>query len=326
MSAASDLSCGTKRKYARIVRFFQKFTAARAISMIHEIDPALIYGYRGIRPISALTWTKELQVIRHFLGYCVDCEWTIRNPAKLVSMPKNIKPSEREPYTIAEVTKIVAACDFIGRGPYERLRARAMTLLLRYTALRISDVALLARERVRDGMIHLRTLKNGKSVFLPLHPTLRAALTMLPLPHGADGPECPYFFWSGHGTQRAMIRNATRTMAAVFKASGVPGACSHRFRHTLATEVLELGGTFEQAADILGDSETIVRKHYAKWSAGRQATISDLMGRLWGLSEGHAGDTAEPRQQIQWNDKGGMVSRVGLEPTTTTLKVSCSTT
>jgi len=59
-------------------------------------------------------------------------------------------------------------------------------------------------------------------------------------------------------------------MATVFKSSGVPAACSHRFRHTLATEVLEMGGTFEDAADILGDTEAIVRKHYAKWSAGRR--------------------------------------------------------
>lgn len=34
----------------------------------------------------------------------------------------------------------------------------------------------------------------------------------------------------------------TRTVAAVFKASNVAGACSHRFRHTIATEILEMGG------------------------------------------------------------------------------------
>jgi len=71
-------------------------------------------------------------------------------------------------------------------------------------------------------------------------------------------------------TPRAAIRArhpagaATRTLSAVFMASGVAGACSHRFLHTLATEVLELGGTFRKAADILGDTEAIVRKYYAK--------------------------------------------------------------
>jgi hypothetical protein len=55
-------------------------------------------------------------------------------------------------------------------------------------------------------------------------------------------------------------------MDGVYEAAA---ACPHRFRHTLATEVLEVGGTIEEAADILGDSEAIIRKHYVKWSAGR---------------------------------------------------------
>jgi hypothetical protein len=42
-----------------------------------------------------------------------------------------------------------------------------------------------------------------------------------------------------------------------------------------------MGVTFEEAADILGDNEAIVRKHYAKWSAGRQARINDLLALLW---------------------------------------------
>jgi integrase len=180
-------------------------------------------------------------------------ERAFRNWVEEVPMPKNLKPSEKEPYSPQEVAKIIAACDFIGRQPYERLRARAVVLLLRYTALRISDVATLERDRVRNGEIFVRTTK--------------------------EGPECPYFFWSGNGTRLAVIRDVTRTLAAAFKASGVVAACSHRFRHTLATEVLEIGGTFEEAADILGDSETIVRKHYAKWSAGRQARISGLLAR-----------------------------------------------
>lgn len=43
-----------------------------------------------------------------------------------------------------------------------------MVLLLRYTGLRISDVATLARERVRNGRIYLYTMKNGKPIFLPI--------------------------------------------------------------------------------------------------------------------------------------------------------------
>jgi len=103
---------------------------------------------------------------------------------------------------------------------------------------------------------------------------------VLPAPREAD-QSCPYLFWSGNGTRRTAIDTASRTLEVVFRASGVAGACSHRFRHTLTMEVLELGGTIEDADDILGDSEAIIRKHYAKWSRGRQSRITTLLNKLW---------------------------------------------
>jgi integrase len=66
-------------------------------------------------------------------------------------------------------------------------------------------------------------------------------------------------------------------VAAVFKKSGVQNAHAHRFRHILATRLLEQGATFEQVADVLGNSPAIVRKHYGKWSKGRQDNIDRLM-------------------------------------------------
>jgi hypothetical protein len=140
---------------------------------------------------------------------------------------------------------------------------------------------------------------------------LQAALDILPLPRGADAPACPYFFWSGHGSRAAVIRDARRALQVVYEKSGVPGACSHRFRHTLATEVLEMGGTFEEAADILGDTETIVRKHYAKWSVARQARISDLLARIW-----HA---KKPSQEVRENKSRNLVDLVRFELTTSSM-------
>ena len=42
-----------------------------------------------------------------------------------------------------------------------------------------------------------------------------------------------------------MVGIAERTLSAVFKKSGVKGAHAHRYRHTLATRLLEQGATFE---------------------------------------------------------------------------------
>ena len=306
-----DAAEGTKQSRKRTLERFEGFTATRGLSMIDRIDLEALNAFRSIREVSARTWTKELGTIRHFFRFCLDNEWIFRNWAEKVQMPKNLKPTEREPYEPNEVAKVIAACDQIGRGPYERLRARAIVLLLRYTALRISDVAILEKNRVRDGEIFIRTTKNGKPVKLPVHADLQTALDVLPLPHAADGPDCPFFFWSGHGDRRTFVRDVTRTMSTVFKASGVASAGSHRFRHTLATEVLEMGGTFEEAADILGDTEAIVRKHYAKWSAGRQARISDLLVRIW-----HA---KKPQPQVTDFEDEKLVDLVRFELTTSSM-------
>ena len=311
-----DVAEETKRSRRRALRYFQAYLGSRDVKTVDQIDLEIVNAYRSTRSIQASTWSRELEMIRYFLRFCVDSEWILRNPAEKVKMPKNVKLAERKPYTPNEIVRIVAACDVIGRRPYERLRAHAMVLLLRYTGLRISDVATLERRRIRDGEILLRTAKNGKPVKLPVHPELQAALEILPHPAGADGEECAYFFWSGKGSRRAWIRDVSRTMKTVFETSGVASAHSHRFRHTIATEVLELGGSIEEAADILGDSPAIIRKHYIKWSEARQARISDLLARVW-----HA-----RKQGVQViDDEGGiLVDGVGLEPTTPALRTRCS--
>jgi len=280
-AAKADLSEGTKRNNRRALRVFQEHVGDVAV---HEIQAEKIDAFRSVRGISANTWTKELQILRNFFKFCVQRKWTSENPAVVVLMPKNVKPTDKEPYNPNEIVKILAACDTFGQQAYERLRARAMVLLFRHTALRISDVATFSRDRIRNGEVYLRTLKNGKVVKLPLHPELKKALDVVPLPRGATGA-CRYYFWSGNGTTRALTRDITRTMKAVFKESAVPQAHSHRFRHTLATEILGVpGGTFEDVADVLGISPSIARKHYAKWSRQRQDRVSKVMQSVFGSS------------------------------------------
>ena len=81
-------------------------------------------------------------------------------------------------------------------------------------------------------------------------------------------------------SQRAVIRNARRTLATVFRYAKVPKARTHRFRHTLATEILVNGGTEQDVADIIGISPAIVRRHYAKWTPARQQRIRALMHQV----------------------------------------------
>ncbi len=277
----SDVGHGTRRNQRRALDRFLLVAKTKGFTCVPDIQVDTIDFFRSKREISPLTWTKELAILRSFFSFCESRRWIDFNPAKLVRSPQ-VKPKPKEPFTEQEVTEILASCEKLGRDSYERLRARAIVLLLRYTGLRISDVATLRRDKVRDQRIHLYTLKNGKPVFLPIPDLVEKALRSLPDPKGTNR-ESKYFFWSGNGTTRALIRSVTRTMTRVFEISAVPGAHAHRFRHTLATALLEKGWTTEDVAIVLGSTPTIIHKHYAQWSIQRQERIASLVQDVWSV-------------------------------------------
>jgi integrase len=215
------------RNDRRVLRNLSAIAKGAGVRTLDDATIDLVDLYRAKRPISALTWTKELASLKHFFAFCKKRKWIQDNPAEDVKPPK-IRPKPKEPFTRAEVARIIAACESIGRRPYERLRARAIVLLLRYTALRVSDVAQLARDRIRCNRMYLYTQKSGKPVFLPMPPALLEALRSLPVPTSTEG-ESKHFFWSGPGHNQGVdsrrdphacagvrnLRRAARSRASV---------------------------------------------------------------------------------------------------------------
>ena len=279
---SEGLADTTIKKYRNALGKLAAFCKIEEIDNLDEIGTEQLDGFRAGRDIALITASKELEILRVFFGFCTDRDWTRQNPAKKIKLPRNLKPNEVVPFTPTEIADMLKACDTFGQKQYERLRARAMVLTLRYTALRIGDVSMLARDRIsRDGdrwRIFIRTEKSGQPVFLPVPPDMKAALDCVPVPEG--NPDSRYFFWNGVGKPKTHKAHVDRSLRALFTEAGVQGAHAHRFRHTLATELLGRGASFEDVADILGNSPEIVRKHYGKWSAARQSRIDALMQRV----------------------------------------------
>jgi len=284
-----DSERGTWKKYRCALRFVTAFCEKAGIGAVAEITTDTLEEFRGTRNLGKVSWKVERQMLITFFAFCISRKWIGTNPAKELKAPRNVKPNEVVPYTLQEESQILGACDQIGGGKYnrsgaryEQLRARAMIMLLRHTALRVSDVCTLRKNAVSwdqeqgTWRVFLYTQKTGDPVFLPIPESLKLVLDALPAPRNA-AQDCPYYFWNGESSRRAVVGIAERTLSAVFKKSGVKAAHAHRYRHTLATRLLEQGATFEEVADILGNSPAVVRKHYGKWSKGRQANIDRLM-------------------------------------------------
>ena len=279
-----DSAWATRIKYAKIMKLFFAFCERAGYDRIDSITVEVFDRYHATRDIAPLTWVKELQVLRSFCEFCVRREWIRRNFAKEVETPKGLRPADREPYSEAEMIQILKACEKIGFQSYERLRVYAMVVVMRYTGLSIGDTFLLRRDALRDSHIEVRREKNGKPVCVPITEDLRAALNGVPHPRGAD-PDCPYYFYNGHRDVENAVRRVWRTTNSVFRLSGVKNAKTHRFRHTLATRMLEQGANFEDIAAVLGNSSHIVEKHYAKWSKSRQERIDRYFLAAHGIND-----------------------------------------
>ena len=272
----------------RLANHLAPFCEGLGIEYVHQLDVSA----RGVETLDSFrvqrrspagtmlagtTAARELETLRQFFGFCVERGWLKDNPAKKIKLPRNIKPRPIVPYTDAEMDAMLDVARRIGSGEYERSRAYAIVLLLRYCALRVSDVAMLERSRIQDGSIMLHTRKTGGLVMLPLPAELFRALNSLPTPRGAGAGKSRYFFINGTGSQRTAVSIIQRSLSAVFRLAGIKDAHAHRFRHTLATKILSSGGSMRDVADVLGITEAVAETHYAKWNQARQDRITQVM-------------------------------------------------
>lgn len=172
----------TKRKYKRILGFLNDFCAQQEIHYVDRVQIENMDRYALWRNKENWTWVKEVELLRQFFEFCRDREWTMKNPARSLKRPIMIEANDVVPYTQSEIVKIIAACDQVGRNSYERRRARAMVLLMRFAGLRISDVVILSRDHIRGTRLEKRAVKNHRMIRVELPAVVLTALDLLPQP------------------------------------------------------------------------------------------------------------------------------------------------
>ncbi|HYL36596.1 MAG TPA: hypothetical protein VEV17_11840 [Bryobacteraceae bacterium] len=132
-----DVERGTYRKYENSLQLLSSYCDEHGVSAVSRIDVDVLEDFRRTRKIGSVTWKVERQTLVTFFGYCLRRGWLGSNPAKELKAPRNVKPNKIVPYTLQEESRILAACDQIGGGKYnrsgaryEQLRARAMIMRL----------------------------------------------------------------------------------------------------------------------------------------------------------------------------------------------------
>ncbi len=256
----------TLSKYETLKKTMTEFAEKNRITKLSDFNQERVTQFLTDRKLSAITLGKEIERVRTFFTFCQQNDWLEKNPAKYIKPPKSTD-LPRLPFSDDEVNKMIAAA--------EDDREMAFILVLRHSALRIGDAALLRTTHFNENRIILRTTKSGSTVSVVIPPQLVSLLKALPTPGG-------YFFLRGESTHPHSTSDGWRKRIKVIcKDLQISPDHPHRFRHTLAKDLLQKGASVEDVAAVLGNSPAVVVKHYSQWVASRQTRLDEIVSSTW---------------------------------------------
>lgn len=273
----------THKKYRLLMKRLIRFSEERGFVMIDQWEPADVRQFRSTWPVSPPTAVRRMAMLKPFFEYCVSNKWIVSNPARMVKNPKTRDSAERAeqklPFTDDEIKRMYEACQRYGTTGKHKWNgddvADFISLSI-YTGLRISDVALFHIDRMQpSGEIHVRTTKAGTHVYTWVPQWLQDRIRARALKHG------PRVFGE-HTTKSLDVITELwrRKLNIVWKDCGKwkEKPTPHRFRHTFARILLQKPGvTVRDVAELLGNTEEMIRKHYGAWVPERQARLTKIL-------------------------------------------------
>lgn len=275
---ARELSSASIAKYKLLTEELKKEFEGRSVATL-SVDEVRRYreGWE-LAPISA---RKKLERLRTFFKFCVDSQWMHRNPAAAIKPPiAHYRPTL--PVTNEDFEKILWACDlFPTKGFYSegnRTRIKAFVLVLRYSGLRIRDVALLSEDKLKSNKLLLYSAKTKVPVYVPL-----PDFVVKELHKAGELLSGKHFFWSGHGEIKSCVNDWQRSLARLSKLAGVKFH-AHQLRDSFAVDLLSNGVSLEDVATLLGNTVKIAERHYAPWVKSRQISLEKSIEKAWKLS------------------------------------------
>jgi len=258
----------------------KQFCAETGVQFTSQLLVPELRRFRGQWKDGAISGRKKLERLRSVGRFFVDQGWWTENWVRKLKPPTVTDPPTM-PYEQHEVAALLAACeqytDWHGRpGQQNARRLRAFILFLRYSALRIGDAASCAVDRLAGNRLFLYMQKTGVPVYVPLPPFVVEALDGCP----RISERC--WFWTGVSSKETVAGNWRRTFRRLCEIAGVQGGHPHRFRDTLAVELLLDGMRIERVSALLGHSSVkITERYYAPWVRARQVQMEADLVRAW---------------------------------------------
>lgn len=294
-------SKNTLKRYGYIMDKVRAYSVHKGFVLIEQWGPVDVRAFRDTWKVSVPTANRDMSVVRAFFDFCLSNEWLDRNPSKQVKNPRGKASADgsgeqKLPFTDDELRRMYDICETRygkmeikwDRGTHSK-PAEGLVNSYRYswtgrdladfisvsvyTGLRISDVATFHINRLRpNGEVWVRTTKGGTDVCTWVPEWLQQVIRRRSLEIGA-------LIFGEHETEDLNVitdiwrrkLNRLWRMCGTWEAKPHP----HRFRHTFAKKLLEHPEvSYKNVADLLGNSEAMVRKHYGAWTASRQEKLT----------------------------------------------------
>jgi integrase len=270
------LRASTFERYQFETREFSEFLRERGVQLLAQIDRPLIEQFKvwrmeRIRSRSKFVGAKSLvlsaAILHRVFAFAVENDMLAKNPVRLEGRPGGEPERGSQPFKPDELRKLREHA-----GP----DSLAFTLL-RWTGLRGSDaVALTWAEVDFEGReIERVTQKRSKRVVVPIHTELFFALE-------AERERRKPNPWERVLLNPETGKPFTRPrlyykIMALGRRAGVANANPHRFRDSLAVEMLCRGATPYDVAKVLGDTIATVEQHYAPFVPELRERVRRIM-------------------------------------------------
>jgi integrase len=277
---ARKLSRTSIYKYDLLRRRMEDFAKRQGLYLLRDFNADVLELFQSEWTGGDVTLSKALERLKSFCRAAFLRKWIDENPALTLRGPKP-KPRPTLPFTQEEMTSILAAVEKYPdksrkTGQANALRLRAFVLTLRYTGMRLGDVATLSTDRLIGNKIQLYTQKTGVPVYCVLPQFVADLLECLPKISER------YFFWTGNSTIHTVDGVWQRTLHSLFRAAGIKHGYAHRFRDTFSVGLLLAGVPIEQVAVVLGHSNIkVTQEHYNPWVRDRQLQLEADLQRAW---------------------------------------------
>jgi integrase len=281
------------------------YSEAKGYVVIDQWGPIDVREFRSTWPVSPVTAAKNMSNLKAFFEFAVSNEWIARNPARLVKNPRgrassDARHQERCPFSDEELKRMFEACETQyakrpirwSRKTHQRPAEMGLTANYKYrwtgqdladfisisvyTGLRISDVSTFRIDRLQEnGECHIRTTKNGRRVYTWIPEWLQERIR-------ARAERFGPLVFGQHSTRDMNVITDVwrRKLKRLWELCGPwpEKPTPHRFRHTFARILLQRPNvTVRDVAELLGDTEEMVRRHYAAWVSERQERLTNVL-------------------------------------------------